>query len=186
MNATVYVLIEDNKTLQFSCPVAGDLTCSVRANVDPGLQSAQRGWTQDTNSLMSHTYIPATTLPGGEQNDNTRVHTLKLTCTVRRNKTHIVEIYFVGGEGKLHCWACSLLSSAFASIFISDFLWYSHSNIDIIHFVLVAPQCPDILTFVGKLYGCKRYTFYHAEAQKAFIFRSLVFSEDFFFLVSQL
>lgn len=93
MNATVYFLIEDNKTLQFSCRCWGSDVLH-QPNVDPGPQSAQRGWTHtDTNSLMSHIY-----------HSENHVYTFwslhVLDSSPLQRQTHIVEVYFAGGGGK--------------------------------------------------------------------------------------
>lgn len=95
MNATVYFLIEDNEMLQFSCHGQGPYMFH-QPNVDPGPQSAQRGWTQDTNCLMSNINIAAITPSGGW------AYTL-WGLNVQFASQRETKVDFVCVKGKLHC-----------------------------------------------------------------------------------
>lgn len=81
----------------------------------PWPQSAQRGWTQDTNSLMSHIY-PSNN-PAWRQNDNTHVHTLRPACAETNIRSGSI---FCGSLGETPSLPCSPLASA--SMFILNFL----------------------------------------------------------------
>lgn len=121
MNATVYFLIEDNVTLQFSCRSRGS-DMFHQPNVDPGPQSAQRGSTQDTNSHMSHIYPgnnPAQRLDG-----NTRVHTEACMYSLQLQKqTHSGSIFLRESRGNSIVRPIRRsLQLVFAAILISNFL----------------------------------------------------------------
>lgn len=88
-------------------------------------QSAQRGWTQDTKSLMSHTYPGDISRPGAKWQHACTHFESVCVPSCRDKHTHIVKCFLKELRGNsivkqaiLH----SLQLVSFASMFISNFL----------------------------------------------------------------
>lgn len=127
MNATVYFLIKIARHSSFFLP------CSASHTVDPGRQSAQRGWAQETNCPMSNINISAITCL---EADRTRSEA-RLSSSRRRD--------FVLFWRKTPLWARLPQHVSSASIFISNLLNKSHLSSDINYLLLGCASVSKVL-----------------------------------------
>lgn len=132
MNATLYFPIKIARRSSFSSHGQGPYMFH-QPTIDPSHQSAQRGWAQETNCLMSNINISAITCLEADC-----THSEAWMSSSRRRD-------FVLFWRKTPLWAHSLQHVSSASIFISNILNKSHLNSDINYLLLGCATVSKVL-----------------------------------------